>query len=457
MSGGWPPDLGEPRPGSILEELLSGRGAGAGVGPGLSADALPGARDGVLTHHHRPAPPDPDRVAGIVDRVEAASGVAAPGEALDALGDALGRVRAVVFADAVIAEVAARGTVSRAGLAAVARRLLLGARDPEVVRSALALLGISGGAEDVPWLRPFARDDEYALFALVALGRLAPDPAAEWLDAARVLRGWGRIHAVERLAARFAHRPEVRRFLLTSACENAVLPEYLGLACAKGGELAAALAEASPGDDALFRGAGEVLAALQGGSVPGMEEYPSGQEACERYVALGRARDAAGIPPSLAEYGPLALVGRWCREGRPAGWDAERAERLGAEVDALLTPSRWRAAALEALASGDGAGVQHALSVARSLGGAGGGAELAADLLAAGCRSLAAHPGRGLSALAAALLHPFPGVRGAALSTLAAWPPETLGPEALAAVEGAWPGLTEPERERALAALSRDA
>ncbi|MCK6527483.1 hypothetical protein L6R50_07930 [Myxococcota bacterium] len=455
MNPDWPPGLGEPRPGSVLAGLLASRDAGAASGP-PSADALPGARDGVLTHHHRPAPPDPDRVAGIVDRIEAASGDAAPGEALDALGDALGRVRAVVFADAVIAEVARRGTVSRSGLAAVARRLLLGAHDPEVVRSALALLGISGSAEDVSWLRPFARDDEYALFALVALGRLSPDPAAEWLDAARVLRGWGRIHAVERLAARFAHRPEVRRFLLTAACENAVLPEYLGLACAQGGDLAAALAEASPGDDALFRGTGEVLAALQGGPVAGIEAYPSGQAACEGYVAFSRARADAGVPPSLADYGPLALVGRWCREDRPRGWDADRAERLGAEVDALLSPFRWRAAALEALASGDGAGVEHALAVARSLGGTRGGAGLAADLLAASCRGLVAQPGRGVPALAAALLHPSPAVRGAALSTLEAWPPEALGPEALAAVEGAWPGLTEPERERALAALSRD-
>lgn len=134
-----------------------------------------------------------------------------------------------------------------------ARWLVTEARHRAPLKFGIALLGVSGEPGDAELVKELGRHDEFTLYCSVALQHLVADPADALWEVARCANGWGKIEAVERLAPLVADRPDIRRWLLTDGCENAVMNEYLGYTCATAGGLRDALAGAV--DDALLDGA----------------------------------------------------------------------------------------------------------------------------------------------------------------------------------------------------------
>lgn len=176
----------------------------------------------------------------------------------------------------------------------LAHWLAKNAPDREVVKFAMAMLGMFTGPDHRETLMLLGRHDEFTLYATVAVGNTFEDPEASLWDLAKGVQGWGRVHAVERLA-KIATRSEIKHWLLTEGHKNAVMAEYLAFPCATGGGLLQALKEDIRQEDVVV-GAAEILDALvagEGGPFEGLEILPEGPEIVRLYLNLVEARGVA--------------------------------------------------------------------------------------------------------------------------------------------------------------------
>jgi len=167
-----------------------------------------------------------------------------------------------------------------------ARWLVREARHRGPLKFGIALLGVSGEPSDAELMKELASHDEFTLYCLVALQNLmAADPTDALWEVAKRAGGWGKIEAVERLVPLVSDRPDIKRWLLTDGCENSVMNEYLGYACATGGGLADAIR--GDVDDALLDGACTIVSALcTGGPAEDLDDYLDGPAVIERLLAL---------------------------------------------------------------------------------------------------------------------------------------------------------------------------
>jgi hypothetical protein len=79
--------------------------------------------------------------------------------------------------------------------------------------------------------------EEFTLYSVVAVQNWTNGNDVVF-KIAKGVNGWGKIHAVERLEPA---SDEIRNWILTKGCENAVMDAYLGLECATKGDLIGAL------------------------------------------------------------------------------------------------------------------------------------------------------------------------------------------------------------------------
>ena len=142
-----------------------------------------------------------------------------------------------------------------------------------LVKLALAVLSpfrLEG--ESRGFIRTRGLSDEFTLYAAVAMG--AWDGAnAEWFDLARRVRGWGRIHLVERIRP---ETEEIRRWLMREGVHNDVLPAYSALTCWSKADVPSALAGPLSRED--FTGIRDIIEALlDEGPVPGISAVENAQ------------------------------------------------------------------------------------------------------------------------------------------------------------------------------------
>jgi hypothetical protein len=250
------------------------------------------------------------------------------------------------------------------------RWLVTEARHRGPAKLGIALLGISGGAEDLDLIKAFARHDEFTLYCSVAIGNLVADPVDALWEVARAADGWGKIEAVERLAPVVGDRPDVKRWMLVDGCSNAVMNEYLGYACARGGELAAALA--GDVDDDLLDGACTIVCALCiGGPAEDMDDYADGPEAVGRLVELLETRCT-----TLDRLDAVLTIRDWLRPDPPdddeaaggghlrevtdrdaqraeRGWTHQLCSRLESSCSEILARGEWPARVRSVFATGN--------------------------------------------------------------------------------------------------------
>src|SRR5690606_8614632 len=127
------------------------------------------------------------------------------------------------------------------------------------------------GCDERETLLTIGGHEEFTLFSVVALASTLESPDRELWQLAQRVRGWGRIHAVERLAE--TTDPDIRGWLIRDGFRNDVMDEYLAHTCAVAGDLAGAL-EADIVDDSLIDAAAGIFAALlNGGPAEDIEDY----------------------------------------------------------------------------------------------------------------------------------------------------------------------------------------
>lgn len=460
--------------------------------------------DGVSTHHFRPgSQPVSDLADLILARLDE------PARLLEAFAE----LRAVQVADDLVRELRSR-PVRREKLRLAARFVAENAIRREAAKLGIVLLGVSGDERDGELLQLLGTLEEFALFAVVALMNTQPDPQRTVFALARRLDGWGRIHAVERLAG--CADPEIRAWLLRDGFRNGVMNEYLAHLAATTGGLCDALLEPRI-DDALLDGAADILRALAlGGPAEDMSDYEDAVPVMHRFGEL-----LADAEPTLGRLdAALSLRRLMARDEFP--WPEGEPARLADRYATLTGHPRWRDLVRRILESrgeqdsdprtdgGRRYSVNVALSCARRLGmrvwddavaclrsdghsayiwqwllhsddradvervaalatellplgelasgpseALGFGREFEADMcLELVVRKLAGHPGIGADLLPVALANRVVRCRRAALTALQAWPPETRPPDAAAWIRAAAAHETDADLRGAMLAFS---
>jgi hypothetical protein len=253
-----------------------------------------------------------------------------------------------------------------------------------VLRIGLVLLGAVGTLADLPTIRSVGRHDAFTLYAGVAAGaiarRVGDDPTYEWWALARSARGWGKIHAVERLGKIAPDYPEIQDWLLREGCANAVMDEYLGHICATAGNLRGALAVPMI-DRGLLDGACTIVCALiNGGPALNISDYGDGpaviadltRHLAMQASALSHLHTIHTMQQWLGKQG-LSLSGTSRPVVNPEGcspraieaeklyrsklherrWTAELCNELGAFCRAVMAYPWWPAEVRRAFDAGD--------------------------------------------------------------------------------------------------------
>lgn len=317
-----------------------------------------GALDGVMGHH-APAEDERLRAKQIVKALRDMMAEATP-ESLAHLTRLLVRAPVLGVLDEVLAELVSAGDLDPDRFHELAMLLVTRGPDREIVKLGISMLGVLVGADERDTLLAIGAHEEFTLYAAVALASTLDDPDAALWTLAKQVRGWGRIHAVERLAE--TQDPEIKGWLLREGFGNDVMDEYLAHTCAVAGELAIAL-EADIVDEALLDGAAGILGALlNGGPAEDIEDYEDAPRAAEAYL-----RHLARRP----EHRPLdlrhLLVAEQLREFigpardeledddtlRELGWDLERRARILDMCDRISARPEWPALVHEGLEAAD--------------------------------------------------------------------------------------------------------
>lgn len=248
------------RPKSIYEVLRDG-----GELPSVEGDVrwADGAQDGVLTHHWAGSAEE-----GELERVLAASVEAAVAETIFAPG-----CRVVPLVDELLTRLT-RSDIDQELLYQLGYRLATQSTDREAVKLGIAILGLYDAAHHRDELMLLGGNDEFTLFAMVALGN-----ESDQFELAQQVCGWGRIHLVERLAR--TTNPQIKAWILREGFRNDVMNAYLVGIAADIGDLSGAL-ENDP-DEALLDAAGEILECLRATDGPIHHDYPDLTRATELY------------------------------------------------------------------------------------------------------------------------------------------------------------------------------
>jgi hypothetical protein len=366
-----PPRGGMPLYEWLCERLRKGEPAAVALPdqPEPGPDDLrwaPGALDGVMTHHAG-VPESSDRTGRLCELILRACDRPSR-RSLWKLHDALAETAALEYLDALLEGLVQRPWVDPDALREVGLWLTTNGvlRDP--VKAGIGLVGISGVGDAWGTLLVLGRNDEFTLFVAVAFANTADDPEGSLWEMAQHVDGWGRIHAVERLA--HTSDPGIKAWLLREGYRNTVMNEYLAYVAATTGELAGEL-EAERIDDALRRGAGDMIRALlAGGPAEGIDDYPDGAAVVGSFL-----RHADAQRGTLDDFATVAAISDHLAD-RSADWDCRAACGWSATVrqwmeqrcaDVLAHP-RWWALAVTGLASPDPAIAERAHGVARRLG-----------------------------------------------------------------------------------------
>jgi hypothetical protein len=318
----------------------------------------PGAHDGVLTHHWGGSA-DPEEVRRLSDALTEAASASRrdAGRAYEALYETATKVTVISLVDGVLTGVRSSGVDAEACYR-LAHRLATEGRHREPVKLGIALLGLFDAEHHRDELMVLGRHDEFTLFAAVALGNRDDDGAAEadlW-ELARLVRGWGRVHLVERLAE--TADPRLREWILREGFRNEVMDAYLAGIAAEAGGLADALSRDAPGgpDDELLYAAGDILSALadEGGPMQGMPAYADGERAASLFLGHMSAR-AGDLRHFLAVRDVRAYAEREWPE-------------LGARCAEIMDRPEWAGLARRELASEDPAEYRLAVAACQALG-----------------------------------------------------------------------------------------
>ncbi len=197
-----------------------------------------------------------------------------------------------------------RQNLSVANLYRYAVRLITGSEDRECVKYGLEILELfSLKDEEVKDIvRTLGLSDEFTLFAIYIM--LQWDNANEEIfSLAQKVRGWGRIHAVEKLQP---ETEEIRRWLLSDGINNQVLPDYSALTCFEKADVFAMLENEISQEE--FQSIGRILKAmLIEGPVPGISAVENREKLFMQYAKHAKEHELTD-----ADYETISQIYDYC-------------------------------------------------------------------------------------------------------------------------------------------------
>lgn len=282
--------------------------------------------------------------------------------ALRVVADRLAAVSGPKDVDRLIAAVRAARRLDKDRLAQLARWLCVHGTQRGTVKSAIALLGISGTADDQELIVRLGLLEELTLYAVVALKNLPIDAEPAIFDLAQQVLGWGRIQAVRALAG--SSNPRVQDWMLRGGAENEIMTEEIAFIAATTGGLRHALAGVV--DDDLLDHTGELLRALAaGGPAEDMSHYPDGAAALALY-----AQHMANAGVNLNRVTHAVFLARYLSESAKENplIAPEQRDELALRFQALLERPDYADTVRTQLAADDIRSVRRSLHLADRLG-----------------------------------------------------------------------------------------
>lgn len=187
------------------------------------------------------------------------------------------------------------------------KELMFNGAHREAVKFGLALLelfDLNGKEEIKAAVRELACSDEFTIFALFLM-RSWENSGQEIFQAAQRVKGWGRIHAVERLTP---ENQEMERWLLAEGWDNTVLPAYSALECFQKA-CCVRLLEGEMTREQYISMTGLMAGLLDEGPVRGIS-------ACDdpERVLMSFLRQSGRFELAASEYGVIAQVLDYARE-----------------------------------------------------------------------------------------------------------------------------------------------
>jgi hypothetical protein len=360
---------------SIYEHI---RGHVPATGSGLTADGetLPdepdlagpfrwasGAADGISTHHMGTSDDRAtvDETLRLLDRAAVEGG-----ESVPELEQWLIEIQPISIVDPLLTRLRGRGRPSR-GMEVVARYLARKSGSRNAVKVGIALLGLFPGRNrDI--LLTLGRHDEFTLYCAVALSNTVVDPDDAVWELARNTKGWGRIHAVERL--KDTTRLDIQDWILRRGFRNTILDEYLAFIAATTGGLIRALEVEAPDAEIIDASCQIISALIAGGPAEGIDQYKDGARAMDLLTAHLQ-RGASTLYHFIVVHRFDRFVAdeheKWPTRVED-GWTPELRDRVRARCREIAVRPEWRQLASEGLRSADPREFERAVQACRILG-----------------------------------------------------------------------------------------
>lgn len=179
-----------------------------------------------------------------------------------------------------------RNSVSAESLVKFALYTIYNTKDRESLKFALSMLELVKLEDDnmKDMLRILGLSDEFTLFVIFIMQQWE-NANEEIFRLARKTKGWGRIHAIERL---IPDTPEIRDWLLREGINNNVLPAYSAINCWEGSEAENLLFAADLSAENFSSISRLIAALLDEGPCPGISEIEKGDEVIKAYLRKAR-------------------------------------------------------------------------------------------------------------------------------------------------------------------------
>lgn len=273
----------------------------------------------------------------------------------------------IEFIDPLMDEILQRKDLDPQRLERLAGWIAQNSPDREPIKFALALLGIVRSSKYDSVIAILGRHEEFTLYSVVAFSNIGDkDTEAKIFDLAKHVHGWGRIHAVHRLAD--TKNPEIQAWFLREGYKNYILYEYLAYTCAVAGGLRREL-EKDVVDPELLLGAAEILQALfVGGPAEDMNDYEDGPAVAERYLHhLGDTPHEVRHLKTIDSIEEYLEDDSELQERAERGWTPKVRDKLLWRVKSLKASPHWRDLIFKGLVATDEYTFHQASTAARIL------------------------------------------------------------------------------------------
>ena len=151
------------------------------------------------------------------------------------------------------------------------------------VKFGVAMIGMCGDKSLTNQIKIIGLHDEFTLFAIVALSGFSDNLINDLWALAKKVEGWGKIHAVERLA-KMELPNDIKNWLITDGYKNSIMYEYLAYTCALNGELHNIIKKETI-SNTIFESSTEIITALiNGGPAEDISVYQYAAVLIENYI-----------------------------------------------------------------------------------------------------------------------------------------------------------------------------